>query len=247
MQASFDFGAAADIVFMRDRTAAAFGPQALLRRRDPLRQLVRSMLGSRTRDEISDAAFARLIDRYESWPELAAAQPDAIREVIADVTYAGDKAERLNRSIRLIAAERPDFDLDFLGALPVEEALRWLERLPGVARKVAAATLNFSTLNRPAFVVDEHVRRVLCRFGLIGLKADNRRAYYAVMAAAESWDAPALAELHILLKRLGQTFCRKGKKECHSCPLRERCGARLELDRTVEGLADSQSRLRSTL
>jgi endonuclease-3 len=76
----------------------------------------------------------------------------------------------------MIAADDPDFDLSPLGEQPIEDALAWLERLPGVGRKVAASALNFSSLAIPAFVADTHVLPVLGRFGVIDAKADRAGA-----------------------------------------------------------------------
>ena len=65
------------------------------------------------------------------------------------------------------ACAREGSNLDFLGDHPVEQGLRWLEEIYGVGRKIAAATLNFSTLRKRAMVVDTHVLRVLRRFGFV--------------------------------------------------------------------------------
>jgi endonuclease-3 len=208
---------------MHDVLAAVFGRLQSFERRDPISQLVRSLISSRTSDEISEIVYRRLVSRYPAWSELAEAQPNEIEAAIADVTQAQAKSRQLSRALRRIAASHPDFRLDFLGHLPVEQALRWLERLPGVGRKVAAATLNFSTLNRPAFVIDTHVLRVLRRLGFVGSKADTRRAYYVVMEAAEYWSAQELAELHAVMKRLGQTVCRSGEPRCERCPISKYC------------------------
>ena len=145
--------------------------------------------------------------------------------LIGDVTFPDVKARHLGATLRTIARHHPDFDLAFLGRLSVAEALAWLERLPGVGRKVAAATLNFSTLNMPAFVVDMHVLRVLRRYGFVRNTADTQPAYDAAMAALSRWNAAELAELHILMKHLGQTACRPDRPRCRDCPIRRRCKA----------------------
>ena len=103
------------------------------------------------------------------------------------------------------------------------EALIWLERFPGVGRKVSASVLNFSTLRRPAFVIDTHILRCLRRFGVISAKADTMTAYDSVMSATSGWSADDLVHLHIVLKRLGQTICRWDRGECRICPLKGHC------------------------
>jgi endonuclease-3 len=147
--------------------------------------------------------------------------------LIRNVKYADDKARYVVSALRRIGAERPDFDLDFLARWPVPRALAWLEDLPGVGPKVSTATLNFSTLEMPVFVVDTHVIRIMRRFGLIGPNADIKAAYVAVMQATEGWSASDLCWLHVFMKYLGQIICRHGVTLCHQCPIRARCRAAL--------------------
>ena len=57
-------------------------------------------------------------------------------------------------------------DLGALDGLTDDEALAYLQRLPGVGPKTAACVLLFS-LGRPAMPVDTHVHRVAGRLGLL--------------------------------------------------------------------------------
>lgn len=225
MQMAFDFGAVEDMAWVRDRLRSCFGRPDPACARTPIGQLVKSSISHRTLDEVSLAAYWRLVAAYPEWPALAAASTGDVEDLIGDVTFPDVKARHLGEALRVIGACHPDFDLEFLGRLSVAEALAWLERLPGVGRKVSASTLNFSTLNMPAFVVDTHVLRVLSRFGFIRGKADTRTAYDAAMAASPQWSAAELAELHILMKRLGQTICRHDRARCADCPIHRRCKA----------------------
>ena len=222
---AFDFGAVADMAGMRDELRDFFGRPDRICSRSPIGQLVKSSISNRTLDEVSLAAYRRLVEAYPKWPALAAASAGDVEALIGDVTFPDVKARQLGDALRVIGASHPDFDLDVLGRLGVAEALAWLERLPGVGRKVSASTLNFSTLDMPAFVVDTHVLRVLRRYGFVRSTADTRTAYDAVMAATSRWSAAELAELHILMKRLGQTICRHDRARCPDCPIRRRCKA----------------------
>lgn len=225
MQMAFSLGAVEDVEWMRDRLRDRFGRPRPVTARTPVGQLVKSSISGRTRDEISLGAYRRLIGTYPEWSGIAGAPAADIEAVIGDVTFPDVKARRLRDALRAIEADRPDFDLDFLGALGVAKAVAWLERLPGVGRKVSASTLNFSTLRMPAFVVDTHILRVLRRFGLLRSKADTRTAYDTTMAILGAWSAADLAELHILIKRLGQNICRADRAYCRTCPIRRRCQA----------------------
>lgn len=218
MQQRFDF-ACADL----DRWRLALLPLAAtvvpLERRSPIGALVKSLISGRTRDAVSLRAYRRLCRRFPSPAMLARATPAAIARVIANVTFPEAKAQWLADGMRRIARERPDFDLDFLGAIPIEAALAWLESLPGVARKVAAATLNGSRLNRPIFIVDTHVLRVLQRLGFVGPHADIRAASEQVTAGAPYWSGNDFLMFHVGTKRVGQLFCRPAAPHCVLCPL----------------------------
>jgi endonuclease III len=166
--------------------------------------------------------------RYPVWDALADAPEADIEAVITGVKYPEKKAPDLKRALQKIRALMGAIDLDFLADWPVEEGLSWLEQIHGVGRKIAAATLNFSSLRRPAFVVDTHVLRVLRRFGFVGANAVAENAYDAVMAAADGFDADDLFELHWHLKGLGQEACSHGRPRCVSCPLSDICLQRVE-------------------
>jgi endonuclease-3 len=230
MQTALAFGQSADLVFVRDHLRDRFGPVFDAMRHDPIGQLVKASISSRTYDEISSAAFERLVMRYPNVDDLAEAQTEEIEAVISDVEYAENKALYLRAALRMIKAQQGAISLDFLCDWPVALAMRWLLGLPGVGHKVAAAVLNFSTLRRRIFVVDTHVLRVLQRFGFVGTKADSEDASDAVMAAADSFDTDDLYELHWLLKYLGQQICTHGIAHCSECPLTAMCIKRVRAE-----------------
>jgi endonuclease-3 len=227
MQSLFGFCGHDEIVRWRDALAVLDVAQNIPPRRKPVGALVKSIISGRTRDPVSLRAYHRLREDFGSAAGIAAADPAAVANTIFDVTFAEAKAEWLVGALRRIAREHPDFQLDFLGELPLEDALGWLERLPGVGRKVAAATLNASTLDRPVFIVDGHVLRVLQRLGFVAANADAREASEAVTAAMAEWQGKDFLHFHAATKRLGQTLCRPETPSCAACPLARDCPGRL--------------------
>ncbi len=228
MQMVLGLGIDEDIAWLRDRLVSGLGRPPPISVRTPIGQLVKSSISGRTRDAVSLRAYGQLVVAYPTWRDLALAPADAVEILIGEVTFADVKARHLGEALRAVAVEHPSFDLAFLARLGVSRALAWLERLPGVGRKVAASTLNFSTLAMPAFVIDTHILRVLRRFGMVRVKADTVAAYDAVMASTHAWSAADLVELHILMKHLGQTICMVDRAECRGCPIRSRCAMRLQ-------------------
>jgi endonuclease-3 len=211
--------------------------------RPPTGQLIKSIISSRTRDEVSGAAYERLKAQYHSASLLAAATPADVEHIIEDVTFADKKAAQLIEALHLIRFRRGDLSLSFLRDMPIDAALSWLEELPGVGRKVAASVLNASTLDRPVFIVDSHVMRVLGRLGFVDPASEPRVASEAVTATMHGWSARHFLQFHVELKRLGQLYCHPTGPECHLCPLIEECHAR---HGTLRPSRSSRKRGRST-
>jgi len=135
-----------------------YGAVTWSRHRDPLSELIMTVLSQNTSDHNSRRAFDRLITRFGGWEAVAKAEVGDIAQAIKPGGLAQVKAPRIKRILEEISAERGSFDLDFLGELPMDEAGAWLRDLPGVGPKTAACVLLFS-LGKPAFPVDTHVYR----------------------------------------------------------------------------------------
>lgn len=182
---------------------------------------MKSLISSRTRDEDSIAAYRRLRERFGNARGIAAADPAAVEAALDRVTFADVKAPRLIETLRAIEADRPDMDLAFLRDLPLADALAWLERLPGVGRKTAAAVLNFTALDRPILAADTHTARALGRLGLG--TGDATRVSERVTAAMPDWTGQDFRIFHVQTKRLGKTICHHRAPECRRCPLSGDC------------------------
>jgi len=231
MQLSLNFGEAPsggpDLLTLRDRLRARFGPFASDVRPEPLDQLVKSLISSRTHDEDSQATYDRLKVRYRRWDDLLAAPGEEVRALLAPVTYGESKADWLPAALKAIQRERGALSLDVLADWPVEAALKWLKDLDGVGPKVAAAVLNFSRLKRRVMVVDTHVHRVVRRYGLVPDHLTPEQTSRALMILApDSWTAEDFYELHWLIKRLGQLRCTHGWARCGACPVAAVCERR---------------------
>ncbi|HEY1837743.1 MAG TPA: hypothetical protein VGG36_08815 [Rhizomicrobium sp.] len=228
MQTNLPFGQTADLKTIQNRLRAVFRPQPDGARKPPLHQFIRSFLGGWGWP--SDRAFTRLLNRFPKLEALADAEADEIAPLLDGVTAPREKAQNLPGALRQIRARAGSLDLEFLGGLDVAIALRWLEQIHGAGRKVAAATLNFSTLRKRAFVADTNSIRVLRRFGFVRAGATTEDVYDAVMASADGMSADDLYQLHWRLKKLGQTTCKQANALCRLCPLADICMKRIEID-----------------
>lgn len=201
-----------------------FGDQGPFLRLDPVSHLVMGLIGVRTHSAVSKAASLRLAAHFGSWERVRHASVGDIQRIIGAVTFSDRKAVHLKAALAMIEHANGRFCLENLRPMSVADGLAWLERLPGVGRKVAAVTLNFSTLCKPALVIDTHHLRVLRRLGLVGGGARIRQAYDTIMPLLPpDWQAVAFDEHHQLMKTLGQSYCRHARPVCRACPLKHLC------------------------
>ncbi len=179
MQFTFNFDDRPEkLVEIHRRLRQHFGlPQQSSPTLDPVGQLVMGIISGRTQGEVYWSVFKELQRRFASWDDLRDAPIAEIENAISRVTYPEDKALRLKQALEQIAETCGELTLDWLDSLTVDEALAWLERLPGVGRKASAATLNFSTLNKPALVIDTHHLRVISCIGLVRKGSTYEQAY----------------------------------------------------------------------
>lgn len=198
--------------------------RATAERRRPEWAIVQGVIGARTKSEVSNAATDRLLTRYGSWEGVAGAPLDALQQELASQTYPNIAAERLKACLTDLIERRGAVDLSHLERMDTGDAMDWLEQLPGVGRKIAAGVMNASTLDRRAIVLDSHHRRILQRMGLVPPKASTARAFDAIMPAMpEEWSAADYDEHHLLMKKLGQTWCRPSSPACSDCPAQALC------------------------
>lgn len=111
--------------------------------------------------------------------------------------------------------------MEKLAAVPAETARTQLLALPSVGPETADAILLYA-LHRPAMVVDEYLRRVVTRHGLLPAKA-RYADIQALAVAAFRHDEPSgltkhFNEFHAVVVEAGKLHCRRMPK-CDGCPL----------------------------
>ena len=201
------------------RLVAAYGPRTLRPGRNPIDELVLTILSQNTSDTNSGRAFQALKAIYPTWEEVIDAPSDELYETIKMAGLGRIKAPRIQRALREIIQRRGQLNLDFLTNLSLDEAKAWLTALDGIGPKTAACVLLFA-LGRPALPVDTHVHRVAKRLGLIGptISAD---ATHSLLEAA--LPPEAVYAFHIDMIQHGRRVCHAQRPECQRCPLREVC------------------------
>ncbi|MEX0342352.1 MAG: endonuclease III [Erythrobacter sp.] len=192
--------------------------------RKPEWVLVQGVIGARTKSEVSNAATDLLLKLYGSWEAVADAPLADLQVELATQTYPNIAAERLKASLSALVERRGAVDLSHLAKMDTHEAMNWLEHLPGIGRKIAAGIMNASSLDRRAIVLDGHHTRILQRMGLVPARASTAKAFDAIMPAMpEDWSGANYDEHHLLMKKLGQTWCRPAAPDCMNCPAQALC------------------------
>ena len=202
-----------------DLLNAEYGTPSLRPHRDPLAELVLTVLSQNTSDVNSGRAFARLLAAFPDWQAVMTADVRAVEEAIRPGGLAPSKAPRIQAMLREVWARPGSLDLSFLQDMPMEEARAWLRSLPGVGPKTAACVLLFS-LGKPALPVDTHVLRVAKRLGLAPQKASAEQAHHLLEGMLEPEE---VYPFHINLIRHGRRTCLAQRPRCPACALRHGC------------------------
>ena len=209
-----------------------YGIRRWERRREPLHELISTILSHRTNGANEEKAFNQLWAHYGSWQAIADAPPEDIAGLIAPSNFAEAKAPRIKAVLQRIIAERGEADIEFLAAMPTDEALAWLTSLPGVGPKTATLVLLFC-FRKPVLPVDTHLHRVSGRIGLIGPRATAEQAHDILLALLPH-EPDLLWNFHHNMLRHGQRICVWGTPRCERCVLLEHCDyGRQRLDQQV--------------
>lgn len=186
---------------------------------DGVSELVSTILSQNTNDGNRDLAYVRLRARLPKWEQVRDAAVDEVIEAIRPAGLANQKGPRIQAALRRITHERGELNIDFLAAMSVDEARRWLTSINGVGPKTAAIVLLFC-YEMPAFPVDTHVHRVTGRLGLrpSSMTADDTHALMERLC-------PRGAEgpFHLNLIRHGRQVCHARGPECDRCVLADLC------------------------
>lgn len=200
---------------IRDRLRETYGEAVLVPHRDPVHELVLTILSQHTNDRNRDVAYGRLRERFRDWESVAEAPEKDLADAIRPGGLANIKASRIQAVLRELSGD----DLTWIEHAPLQEARNYLCSLPGVGRKTTACVLLFS-YGRPDIPVDTHVDRVGKRLGLFRPKASFEEEHDEMLRVAAPEDA---YDLHMNLIRHGRIVCKARAPRCPECTLLRMC------------------------
>ncbi|KAN0073773.1 DNA glycosylase [Tylopilus felleus] len=173
--------------------------------------LVSLMLSSQTKDEVTDAAIAKLraaLGGAISVQALMEADDALIADCIAKVGFWRKKTQYIKQAARRLYE---DFDAD------VPKTVEELCSLAGVGPKMAFLTLQVAWNLNVGIGVDVHVHRITNRLGWHAPPTKNPEE---TRVNLESWLPKVLqGEINHLLVGFGQTICLPVGPKCGECTL----------------------------
>lgn len=197
------------------------GEHPLVPRRQPMHELISTILSHRTTERNEATAYKRMWDHFGSWEAIRDAPLTELAATLQPATFPEPKAGYIKDALARIYTERGEPSIDFLRDLPAEEGLAWLMALPGVGIKTASLVLLFC-FSKPVLPVDSHVHRVSQRLGLIGPKVTPNAAHHILLDLLPH-DPYILFNFHIDMLRHGQQICVWEAPRCEQCPLTTLC------------------------
>ena len=198
---------------------SAYGRPEIRDRKDPLSELIFTILSQNTSDLNRDRAWASLRRSFPTWAAIAAAPRAQVESAIRVGGLARTKSAVIQEALRRIESEQGGYTLDRLTAMNMEQVEQYLRRLKGVGLKTIRCVQVFS-LGQPAFPVDTHIFRITKRLGLVPEKAGPEAAHRIMGALSPPSE---VVPFHLNLITLGRRVCKPGRPLCGQCVLARLC------------------------
>ncbi len=201
--------------------APAYGPQHWWPSESQLETVIGAYLTQNTswRNVVRSIANLKAAGAL-TLPGLRALDYEQLRTLIRPSGYMVRKGAAIRAFVALLD-ERYSGSFTEMAAAPVDETREQLLALPGVGPETADAILLYA-LDQPVMVVDEYLRRVVTRHGLIDEHARYAGVQQLALAAfAQDHRTDLLQhynEFHALIVEVGKTHC-GGVPRCSGCPL----------------------------
>lgn len=188
-------------------------------RKDPLDELMVTLLSQNTNDNNRDLAYRRLRERYPQWQQVLNAEVAEIEQLIKPAGLGGQKSLRMKELLLWVMNTFGALNLDYLREMNDDEILSMLTKQKGIGVKTAAVVMAFS-LDRDLCPVDTHVHRIAQRLGWADEKLSAEKTFFHLRPMIPKGVA---APFHLNLLKFGRTICQARCPRCQECPLWDDC------------------------
>ena len=127
------------------------------------------ILSQRTTYTNEKKAFDRMMEQFGDWQGIMEAPEEELTQAISSSNYPEVKAPGIQHILRQVKEEQGNSNLEFLGEIPLQEAIDWLTALPGAGHKTSTFVM-FFTFRKPLLPGNTYVHGVSQRLGIIGPK-----------------------------------------------------------------------------
>ncbi len=176
---------------------------------DPFRILISCILSQQTKDEVTEAASARLYRLADRPAAMLGLSERQIARAIYPVSFYRTKARTIPEVCRALLAR-------FGGRVP--DSLEALLSINGVGRKTANLVLTVG-YRKAGICVDTHVHRISNRWGYVKTKTPEQTE----MALRGKLPRRHWIYYNDLLVPFGQHICRPISPFCSRCPVERWC------------------------
>lgn len=188
-------------------------------RRDPLDELMVTMLSQNTNDKNRDLAYRRLRESFDNWRDVMQADVEQIEHAIRPAGLSRQKSTRMKAVLHWVYNTFGGFTLEPLTEMSDDEAIALLTARKGIGIKTAAVVLAFA-FDRDICPVDTHVHRIALRLGWVPEKSTAEATFHAIKQHISTGKSQTF---HLNLLKFGRTVCTARKPDCVGCPLKNDC------------------------
>ena len=185
------------------------GAKPALQFHNPFELLIAVILSAQCTDKRVNVTTARLFQKAATPAAIVAMGLPALENEIRDCGLFRNKAKNIMATCMTLCEQ-------YGGEVP--EDYDELLKLPGVGRKTGNLILGH-IYNKPALVVDTHVKRISNRLGLAASSDPTRTEFQLMETVPEEfwirWNT------HII--SLGRSYCMSARPDCGACFLRDLC------------------------
>jgi len=176
----------------------------------PFTTLISCILSLRTKDEVTEQASVRLLNKYNTPEKVLQLSDKQIESLIYPVGFYKTKAMRLKEISKTLIE-------NYGGNVP--EDFDELLKLKGVGRKTANIVMVYGHKKQGYLPIDTHCNRIPNRLGWINTKTpEETEMELRKILPRKYWD-----DFNHLFVTFGQTTCVPISPFCSRCPIKNYC------------------------
>src|SRR5262245_44605797 len=198
--------------------------------RPVLEQLIYAICREGATRELADQAYQALRERFFDWNEIRVSSSREVEEVLAELTHAEARAQRIIGLLQEVFETTFSFDLESLHKKGLKQAAKQIERYQSANDYTSSWAVQRS-LGGHAIPVDPPTLRATRRLGLVDEDQENLEALRGTLEhLVPKAKGPLFNEL---ISFLAEEYCWDDDPNCSACPMCGDCVYGKEASRTV--------------